>query len=131
MSDYRCGTCEAVDCKLWRQSHVFANQVDLICWKCLEEKGHEVLVNNAPPQMRTDQVYDPDVEAINYVPAIPDLDGKWWGYTSVPQWWVEWWKALPDKSDDCTHCRGAGRLAEFECLFCRGSGSREAELHRT
>lgn len=29
------------------------------------------------------------------VPAVPTLDGSWWGYSSVPAEGVAWWKALP------------------------------------
>jgi hypothetical protein len=28
-------------------------------------------------------------------PAVPDLQGNWWGYTSIPAEGVAWWKALP------------------------------------
>jgi hypothetical protein len=118
---YLCDECGAKDCKLWRPSHVFANQVELTCWKCLEAKGHSIHINEPHG---SDQIYNPNIEHTNYVPAVPDLDGSWWGYTSVPGWWVAWWKALPDTKDDCTCCRGTGKLAEFDCMFCEGTGAR-------
>lgn len=32
------------------------------------------------------------------VPAIPDEENvSYWGYSSVPQEGVEWWKALPSR----------------------------------
>jgi hypothetical protein len=31
-----------------------------------------------------------------YVPAIPDMEGVgYWGYTSVPQAGIDWWRKLP------------------------------------
>lgn len=121
--NYECSSCGAVNCKLWRQSHVFANHVKLICWDCLEAKGHTIDLYRTDHQ-RSDQIYNPEVDSVNYVPAVPDLDGHYWGYTSVPRWWVEWWKALPDKASDCTICCGSGKLEEFNCVFCKGTGLR-------
>lgn len=121
---YVCGQCEAGDCKLWRPSHVFADAVYLTCWKCLEAAGHTVALH---AERHTDQVYDPRISGVNYVPAIPTLDEQWWGYTSVPSWWVDWWHSLPDTRDDCTYCKGTKKLAEFDCMFCKGTGLRAAE----
>ena len=114
--NYQCKTCEAVDCKLWRQSHILADFVELICFSCLHDLGHVVKLDES------DQVYDPKVNSINYLPAIPDLNGNWWGYTSVPRWWVNWWKSLPDHKDQCLICCGDGNLEELDCCFCKGTG---------
>ena len=94
---YACSECGKNNCKLWRQAAVFADQVKLVCWNCLEAKGHEIRLNS---QRASDQVYDPNIEPTNYVPAVPDLGGSWWGYTSVPPWWVAWWRALPDRAQN-------------------------------
>lgn len=127
MITYECESCGACDCKLWRNMSSF--QVNVICWECLEAKGHEVKVNNQPHG--DDQVYDSDIEPTCYGPAVPDLDGRWWGYTSVPHWWVQWWKGLPDKKSHCTLCRGDGSLGEgkykFDCIQCDGTGLRETK----
>jgi len=80
---YACGQCGAVDCKLWRPMSVLANEVELVCWKCLEAKGHAVRLNDADPRYRSDQVYTPEIEHTCYSPAVPDLDGSWWGYTMI------------------------------------------------
>jgi len=124
---YACGQCGAVDCKLWRPMSVLANEVELVCWKCLEAKGHAVRLNDADPRYRSDQVYTPEIEHTCYSPAVPDLDGSWWGYTSVPNWWVAWWKALPDTRDDCVYCGGSGKIGggKYDCVFCKGTGVRE------
>lgn len=98
---------------------VFANDVELTCWTCLEEIGYEINLKTG------DQVYDSDINSGRcYGPACPDLDGSFWGYTSVPIWWVNWWKSLPNTKNDCTLCCGSGKLAEYDCLYCDGSGER-------
>ena len=119
---YECKNCGANDCKLWRQSNCFAEQVELICWECLEAKGYVIPLH--AEARRSDQIYNPEIESTNYLPAVPDLDGHFWGYSSVPSWWVAWWKSLPDKGSDCTLCCGSGKLEEFECMFCKGTGAR-------
>jgi hypothetical protein len=113
---YSCGVCDAEDCKLWRVAATSC--IELICIECLRAKGHTVDLK------ASDQVYTPEIEGWSYVPAVPDLNGQWWGYTSVPSWWVEWWKALPNSKHDCTLCKGSGKLAEFDCCFCDGTGAR-------
>ena len=118
-SSYYCQRCGASECKLWRP--LASSAVELVCLSCLRMEGHIVDLS------KSDQVYDEAISHINWGPAVPDLDGSWWGYTSVPGWWVAWWKALPDRPEDCTHCLGKGRLLDFECCFCRGSGKREDE----
>ena len=118
---YSCGECGGNDCKLWRPSHVFADQVELICWRCLEAKGYTI--EYGQPR-GTDQVYDREIGHENWVPAVPDLDGSWWGYTSVPSWWCAWWAGLPNHKDDCKLCCGSGNVAEYECFKCEGSGRR-------
>ena len=122
--NYQCDTCGATDCKLWRPLSVFADQVTLTCWKCLEDKGHTIELHSEHP---SDQIYNPKIESTNYGPAVPDLNGNWWGYTSVPIWWVEWWNRLPDTKLDCTYCLGTKKLAEFDCIFCKGTGKRHLE----
>lgn len=121
---YSCDTCDCNDCKLWRPSHVFANEVKLICWRCLEAKGYKVNYGNPIGIHSSDQVYDPKLGG-SWVPAVPDIDGNWWGYSSVPEWWVNWWKYLPNHKDDCLLCRGSGKISEFKCFQCSGTGRRE------
>lgn len=115
---YDCSKCGGEKCKLWRESHILADQIELICMECLCSMGHTVDL------LAGDQVYDRAIGHECWLPAVPDLDGSWWGYTSVPSWWVAWWKALPDFKTDCTYCNGTGKLADFECMFCEGSGNR-------
>ena len=117
---YECHSCSAIDCKLWRPCSV--HNLQLICWRCLESKGYEI--GYGQPR-GSDQVYDSNVGNDCWVPAVPDLNGNWWGYTSVPKWWVNWWKSLPNKQSDCTLCLGTGKLSEWDCPECLGSGVRK------
>lgn len=95
MSDYKCSECGASGCKLWRESHVFANEVALMCAPCAAgaefEDISEIDQNGSIPwlhRQRTDQIG-------SMVPAVPTDDGSFWGYTSVPESGVAWWRALP------------------------------------
>lgn len=122
---YSCGTCKCEDCKLWRPANVFLEDVKLICYTCLEDMGYNL------PSQYGDQVYDSEISYENWVPAVPDLKDSYWGYTSVPNWWCEWWKVLPDTKFDCTICCGKkfypvrGKLSDMECASCDGSGKRD------
>lgn len=114
---YECKKCEATDCKLWRELSVFG-EVVTVCLSCLEAKGHVV-------EPGTDQIYDRAIESACYGPAVPDLDGSWWGYTSIPSWWVAWWRGLPNRKTDCTLCFGTGKLdGRFDCCMCKATGKR-------
>lgn len=114
---YCCETCGSNDCKLFRELSTF--DISLVCWTCLEEKGHKIDL------AQSDQVYNSNIEGWCYGPAVPDLDGRWWGYTSVPAWWCAWWKSLPDKKTDCQVCLGAGKLdGKYDCCFCKATGQR-------
>lgn len=80
-ADYVCGECGAKGCKLWRQYQ--STNLDLRCCVCAEAQ------QNKP--------YNVDNYDIGwYVPAVPTAEGHgYWGYTSVPDEGVEWWKKLP------------------------------------
>lgn len=79
LGEYRCGNCGAVQRKLWRVGA--SSCIRLRCAKCLRANGLTVDLR------RSDQVG-------HWVPAVPDGFGNWWGYTSVPDEWVRWWKGL-------------------------------------
>lgn len=66
---YHCGKCGALGVRLWRQSHTFADSVQLRCSACKAEDD---------------------------VPAVPTPDGStYWGCSSVPSGGDAWWRALP------------------------------------
>jgi hypothetical protein len=81
---YVCSVCGAADCKLWREHQTVAPA--LYCVRCAEEHEDRRLTFG---HGSTDQIGW-------LVPAVLDAEGKaFWGYSSVPQDRVEWWKALP------------------------------------
>lgn len=85
---YRCRECGATGCKLWRVGS--SSCIRLWCLACAEEASGARLQFGAES---SDQLYN---DGLNLVPAVPTPDGEeWWGYTSVPQDRVEWWRALP------------------------------------
>jgi hypothetical protein len=98
---YRCSECGAGGCKLWRESYVTLDQVELKCARCtgkhedrdvstLDADG-KVEISYTPNQtykQRTDQIG-------NWLPAVPTGDGSFWGYTSVPPEGCLWWRLLP------------------------------------
>lgn len=94
---YRCTTCGAHGCKLWREYQTFADHTELVCCDCAgESQKKDVSAIDADGTipfegMRTD--------AIGWrVPAVPTEEGDtFWGYTSVPTAGVEWWRRLPTR----------------------------------
>lgn len=99
---YRCSDCGVTGCKLWRP----ANMDYLRCCDCaanaqsapdgkliasvkqIDSRGR---IKCAGMAARTDNIGW-------LVPAVPCEDGEsYWGYTSVPQAGVEWWRALPTR----------------------------------
>ncbi len=105
--DYKCSECQVHGPKMWRQTHVFACCVDLLCASCalisercpgpVDAKGMRVLWRFQDPEtgeemcQRTDQIG-------SLVPAVPVPDTSrktFWGYTSIPPADCAWWDALP------------------------------------
>lgn len=88
---YACSKCKRENIKLWRDSHTFANHIELECATCLapDAKVDDAGMWEDPGEfgMRTDQLK-------GKVPAIP-VDDSYWGYSSVPSQDIEWWKNLP------------------------------------
>jgi hypothetical protein len=83
--NYKCGHCGADGVKLWRKSATSEPvlQQPLLCGDCtVKEQGHPLDLSES------DQCW-------GRCPAVPDLRGGWWGYTSVPAEGCAWWDALP------------------------------------
>lgn len=91
---YKCKECGAENCKLWREYNVVASHNDLRCCPCaLKAEGRQGPVGQDGRLMSeyglTDQIG-------GLIPAAPTDDGEtFWGYTSVPDDRVKWWKDLP------------------------------------
>lgn len=89
---YECFACDARGVKLWRESETFLGSLSLACAACsCAEIGiaNEVDADGRRVHARTDQIG-------RRVPAVPTEDGTtFWGYTSVPEAGVTWWRTLP------------------------------------
>lgn len=88
---YRCAECHRMNCQLWRQYQTFLDRIKLLCTTCAKK----------------DQKQEREGDSIGWlVPAVPTIlplwpggkmhpDSSFWGYTSVPEDGVNWWRALP------------------------------------
>lgn len=98
---YQCAVCGTLGVKLWRQYNTFADHLRLMCCDCAgKDQGQDVggidaagklpFIHHGQNLGTTDQIG-------GLVPAVPTNDGTFWGYTSVPQDAVEWWRGLPNR----------------------------------
>ena len=93
---YKCSTCGAENCKLWRLFNTFLSHQRLMCGPCAladqKQQGPidaDGCVYDESIQRHCDQIGC-------HVPAVPTLDGEtFWGYSSVPIEGVDWWTSLP------------------------------------
>lgn len=105
MVDYRCSDCGAYGVRLWRPYQSSMRKDSLACKMCTEHRQQDTLKGD---------------EIGWYVPAIHDeADGLFWGYTSVPQYRIEWWRSLPDGSPapllrSIAHLKAELAILEFE-----------------
>jgi len=96
MIDYKCSKCGLTGHKLWRQSHVCADQIDLLCATCAEadqtksHPGEKIEVGKSYVDGHlTDQLG-------SLVPAVPvEGEDTYWGYTSTSNEGCLWWHQLP------------------------------------
>ncbi len=97
--EYVCGTCGVGGVKLWREYQTFLSHQTLECCDCAaKSQGKDVSCIDADGRrllddgMRCDQIGW-------RIPAVPTEEGDtFWGYTSVPEPGVEWWRRLPTRS---------------------------------
>lgn len=107
---YFCSKCNAKGVKLWRPYNSF--NIRLLCADCaaedqgkdissMDEYGsHESKLSDGTPAGKCDQIGW-------FVPAVPTEDAHpgfkdslaYWGYTSVPQEGVDWWKRLSNRQE--------------------------------
>lgn len=95
---YMCSNCGVTGCKLWRQYQTFAEHIKLLCGPCalVDQKEDGVIDARG---FKTGSHGRPSDSIGWLVPAVPTEDGNtFWGYTSVPQSGVDWWRALPLES---------------------------------
>jgi len=104
---YRCTTCGAHGCKLWREYQTFADHTELVCCDCAgKSQDKDVSAIDADGRIkwfvkdadgRTHDMGRTDSIGLR-VPAVPTEEGDtFWGYTSVPDAGVHWWKRLPTR----------------------------------
>lgn len=95
---YVCGKCQREGVKLWREYSMFLNHQTLVCASCLLEEGQE---NSERPKFigQDGKVGDGRMRSDGAgwrIPAIPtQQNDTFWGYSSVPEDGVLWWRRLP------------------------------------
>jgi len=93
---YVCNTCQASGVKLWRDYNTMACFNDLSCGDCAAKK------DGCEPPDEDGKVLDRGgVRSMTIgwlVPAVPTDDNTtFWGFSSVPEKGVFWWKSLPTR----------------------------------
>ena len=83
---------------MWRRYQTFLEHQKLFCIDCAgKNQNHDVSKTNELG-MTPDKTYsNMSSDTIGWlVPAVPTIDNEtYWGYSSVPDDGVKWWKALP------------------------------------
>lgn len=89
---YACGKCGKDGVKLYRQYQTFMSHQELFCLLCaIEDQGEQTEWSGKV----VEDGHEP--HSIGWlVAAVPTEEADtFWGYSSVPQDGVEWWKQLP------------------------------------
>lgn len=89
--NYKCTKCGIHGHKMWRQYNTFADFIELMCVRCAEKEEKTSLYFRSlhcGDRIKSDTIG-------GLVPAIPDGEGSYWGYTSVPEAECQWWYNLP------------------------------------
>ena len=94
---YSCHKCKRKS-KLWRQYQTFACYIELLCVDCAgKDQKKDVSKADADGLIHGGE-YGPSDSIGWLVPAVPvEEGGTYWGYTSVPDAGVTWWKNLPTR----------------------------------
>lgn len=93
---YACSKCGVHGVKLWRLYQSFATKCELMCGSCsLVDQGKSGEIDDSGK--RESDLGSDRTDQIGWrVPAVPtENGGMFWGYTSVPESGVKWWRALP------------------------------------
>jgi len=94
-----CAKCGAANVKLWRQYSTFLNHIELHCARCAGAAQKKDVSDIDKDGKRTCDVmgHPARTDSIGWlVPAVPtEEEDTYWGYTSVPEEGVQWWKKLP------------------------------------
>ena len=96
--DYSCSECGAIGCKLWRQYQTVLWKINLLCVDCAGTNQKENVTEVDSDGFRPGRL-NPTDQIGWLIPAIPTEEGDtFWGYSSVPEPLVEWWRALPTRT---------------------------------
>lgn len=82
MTTLACEDCGATGVRLWREYGKFVAR--LRCRTCLPMEARTWLDHHADP-----------TQAGWWVAAVPSEEGRFWGYTSIPQGALEQWVGMP------------------------------------
>ena len=94
--DYSCSNCGKHGIKLWRQYQTFACNIDLLCCD-YDARNQKKKCKFSEDGKHFDKEVEMSIDQIGWlVPAVStEENDTFWGYTSVPQDGVNWWKSLP------------------------------------
>ncbi len=94
-SNYVCHLCGASGVKLWREYNTFLDHQSLFCVVC-SGKTQKKDINSINDRGLVDQEFGLSDQIGWRIPAVPNVENDtYWGYTSVPEDGVLWWKRLP------------------------------------
>lgn len=94
--DYVCSGCKAKGCKLWRHTD-YVGPIPLFCATCVERETRRSFPT-LDATGRHQSKYGWTDQLGPFLPAVPDEEEiGYYGYTSVPDEAVAWWRALPTR----------------------------------
>ena len=96
---YECSDCGITGVKLWRLYNTFLSHQHLRCASCACQEYD--LPDSVDPNGKSvwEGLTSDTINGGSMIPAVPTEDGDtYWGYTSVPQAGVDWWRQLPVKA---------------------------------
>lgn len=93
--DYRCHSCGATYCKLWRR--YMSSCCELLCAKCAAKDQKEDISDIDADGSCYNRFLNHRMVVIGwYVPAVPHKESNsYWGYASIPPDVYDWWRKLP------------------------------------
>jgi len=99
-TNYVCCKCGAKGVKLWRLYNTFLDHQKLTCVVC-SGKEEDVDVSDVDESGKFTSEYGRTDQIGSLIPAVPTEEcDTYWGYTSVPQGGVVWWRELDLKIKD-------------------------------
>lgn len=112
--NYVCNKCGTAGVKLWRQYQTFLNHIELMCCCCAAKDQDKDISDIGADGRSTSETGNKNSTIGWLVPAVPTEDETtYWGYTSVPQLGLLWWRRLPTRvGDEPSDLTGAAMLVQ-------------------